>query len=123
MTVPDEFRSILYRLSFELRLPDPLLRDELSPDEFLDLITLLPDLLFDRDLPTDVPEEPLFPELDLLILLPDPLDRLEPLLEVPLDLPTFPELLPTELDLPVLRTRDPLLILLLLTEDPLVLGV
>jgi len=110
-------------LSFELRLPDPLLRDELSPDEFLDLVTLLPDLLFDLDLPTDVPEEPLFPELDLLILLPDPLDRLEPLLEVPLDLPTFPELLPTELDLPVLRTRDPLLILLLLTEDPLVLGV
>ena len=123
MTVPDEFLSILYRLSFELRLPDPLLRDELSPDEFLDLVTLLPDLLFDLDLPTDVPEEPLFPELDLLILLPDPLDRLEPLLEVPLDLPTFPELLPTELDLPVLRTRDPLLILLLLTEDPLVLGV
>lgn len=103
-------------------MPDPLVRIELFPDEFLDLDTLLPESLFDLDLPTDAPD-PLLAEPDRLILLPEPLDRLDPLLDVPLDLPTFPELLPTEPDLPVLLTRDPLLMPRVLTEEPLVLGV
>lgn len=118
--VDDLFISFL--LSLELRLPDPLLLDELLPDEVRDLFTLLPFPLLDLDRPTEVPELLLL-EPDLLILLPDPLDLLDPLLDVPLDRPTFPELLPTEPDRPVLLTLEPLLMPRVLIEDPLVLGV
>lgn len=102
--------SIEYRLSFKLKLPDPLLREELFPEDDRDLFTLLP-----------VPD-PLL-DLERLMLLPDPLDRLDPLPEVPLERVTFPELLPTEPDLPVLLILVLLFIPLDLTEDPLVLGV